>query len=131
MTFCHHPVKLQEGNVLCLVRLLVFLSVYLSTECNPLALNIQGPTAMPPLTCSNLITHISTYNHPSPIKKFKIVYLDFNTEALPTHPRRCSNLFPRTSHSSCIKPDMPINVYARFCLSTAKSKFSLVSPVAD
>ena len=30
-----------------------------------------------------------------------------------------------------IKPDTPINVYARFCLSTAKSKISLVSPVAD
>ena len=30
-----------------------------------------------------------------------------------------------------IKPDMPINVYAWFCLSTAKSKFSPVSPVAD
>ena len=30
-----------------------------------------------------------------------------------------------------IKPDTPINVYARFCLSTEKSKFSLVSPVAD
>ena len=30
-----------------------------------------------------------------------------------------------------IKPDMPINVYTRFCLNTAKSKFSLVSPVAD
>ena len=25
----------------------------------------------------------------------------------------------------------PINVYTRFCLNTAKSKFSLVSPVAD
>ena len=32
---------------------------------------------------------------------------------------------------SNIKPDTPINVYARFCLSTAKSKFSLVSQVAD
>ena len=30
-----------------------------------------------------------------------------------------------------IKPDMPINIYAWFCLSTAKSKFSLISPVAD
>ena len=30
-----------------------------------------------------------------------------------------------------IKPDMPINVYARFCLFAAKSKFSLISPVAD
>ena len=30
-----------------------------------------------------------------------------------------------------IKPDMPINVYTQFCLNTAKSKFSLVSPVAD
>ena len=29
-----------------------------------------------------------------------------------------------------IKPDTPINVYTRFCLNTAKSKFSLVSPVA-
>ena len=29
-----------------------------------------------------------------------------------------------------IKPDTPINVYTRFCLSTAKSKFFLVSPVA-
>ena len=33
--------------------------------------------------------------------------------------------------SLIIKTDMPINVYAWFCLSTAKSKFSLVSPVAD
>ena len=33
--------------------------------------------------------------------------------------------------STDIKPDMPINVYEWFCLSTAKSKFSLVSPVAD
>ena len=31
----------------------------------------------------------------------------------------------------CIKPDMPINVYAQFCLFIAKSKFFLVSPVAD
>ena len=30
-----------------------------------------------------------------------------------------------------IKPDTPINVYTRFCLNTAKSKFSLVSPVTD
>ena len=30
-----------------------------------------------------------------------------------------------------IKPDMPINVYTWFCLNTAKSKFFLVSPVAD
>ena len=30
-----------------------------------------------------------------------------------------------------IKPDTPINVYTRFCLNTAKSKFSLVSTVAD
>ena len=33
--------------------------------------------------------------------------------------------------SAHIKPDTPINVYTRFCLNTAKSKFSLVSPVAD
>ena len=30
-----------------------------------------------------------------------------------------------------IDTDMPINVYAWFYLSTAKSNFSLVSPVAD
>ena len=30
-----------------------------------------------------------------------------------------------------IKPETPINVYTWFCLNTAKSKFSLVSPVAD
>ena len=30
-----------------------------------------------------------------------------------------------------IKPDTPINVYTQFCLNTAKSKFSLISPVAD
>ena len=30
-----------------------------------------------------------------------------------------------------IKPDTPINVYTWLCLNTAKSKFSLVSPVAD
>ena len=30
-----------------------------------------------------------------------------------------------------IKPDMPINIYTWFCLNTAKSKFSLVSPVTD
>ena len=34
-------------------------------------------------------------------------------------------------HIGSIKPDTPINVYTRFCLNTAKSKFSLVSPVAD
>ena len=33
--------------------------------------------------------------------------------------------------TTCIKPDTPINVYTRFCLNTAKSKFSLVSPVTD
>ena len=33
--------------------------------------------------------------------------------------------------NTSIKPDTPINVYTRFCLNTAKSKFSLVSPVAD
>ena len=37
----------------------------------------------------------------------------------------------QTSDFIVIKPDTPINVYAQFCLSTAKSKFSLVSPVAD
>ena len=36
-----------------------------------------------------------------------------------------------TNCNICIKPDTPINVYTRFCLNTAKSKFSLVSPVAD
>ena len=30
-----------------------------------------------------------------------------------------------------IDTDTPINIYAWFCLSTAKSKFSLISPVAD
>ena len=30
-----------------------------------------------------------------------------------------------------IKPDTTINIYAWFCLSTAKSEFSLISPVAD
>ena len=34
-------------------------------------------------------------------------------------------------YDQSIKPDTPINVYTRFCLNTAKSKFSLVSPVAD
>ena len=33
--------------------------------------------------------------------------------------------------ANSIKPDTPINVYTRFCLNTAKSKFSLVSPVTD
>ena len=33
--------------------------------------------------------------------------------------------------SVVIKPDTPINIYTQFCLNTAKSKFSLVSPVAD
>ena len=33
--------------------------------------------------------------------------------------------------AACIKPDTPINIYTRFCLKTAKSKFSLVSPIAD
>ena len=39
----------------------------------------------------------------------------------------------KNSNATClnIKPDTPINVYTRFCLNTAKSKFSLVSPVAD
>ena len=36
-----------------------------------------------------------------------------------------------TSTDTHIKPDTPINVYTWFCLNTAKSKFSLVSPVAD
>ena len=36
-----------------------------------------------------------------------------------------------TSFNITIKPDTPINVYTRFCLNTAKSKFSLVSPVTD
>ena len=35
------------------------------------------------------------------------------------------------SYRVSIKPDTPINVYTRFGLNTAKSKFSLVSPVAD
>ena len=35
------------------------------------------------------------------------------------------------ANSISIKPDTPINVYTLFCLNTAKSKFSLVSPVAD
>ena len=48
------------------------------------------------------------------------------------HPRPTSNLqgsylWPRVY----IKPDRPIHVYTRFCLNTAKSKFSPVSPVAD
>ena len=53
----------------------------------------------------------------------------------------CQNsyvLHQRTQHTcesaiyyKSIKPDTPINVYTRFCLNTAKSKFSLVSPVAD
>ena len=38
---------------------------------------------------------------------------------------------PQASSYYDIKPDTPINVYTRFCLNTAKSKFSLVSPVAD
>ena len=40
---------------------------------------------------------------------------------------------PRENPGSAtdIKPGTPINVYTRFCLNTAKSKFSLVSPVAD
>ena len=37
---------------------------------------------------------------------------------------------PKTPNTH-IKPDMPINVYIRFCLNTAKSEFSLISPVAD
>ena len=41
------------------------------------------------------------------------------------------NMSSHTFFASCIKPDTPINVYTRFCLNTAKSKFSLVSPVAD
>ena len=42
-------------------------------------------------------------------------------------------LSSKLEESECvsIKPDTPINVYTRFCLNTAKSKFSLVSPVAD
>ena len=39
--------------------------------------------------------------------------------------------FVRITVITLIKPDTPINVYTRFCLNTAKSKFSLVSPVAD
>ena len=40
-------------------------------------------------------------------------------------------LHSKNEVSMSIKPDTPINIYARFCLNTAKSKFSLVSPVAD
>ena len=36
----------------------------------------------------------------------------------------------RRNFNIIIKPDTPINVYTGFCLNTAKSKFSLVSPVA-
>ena len=43
----------------------------------------------------------------------------------------CLSVNPSLIHTFCIKPDTPINVYTRFCLNTAKSKFSLVSPVAD
>ena len=39
--------------------------------------------------------------------------------------------FPANQQKAGLKPDTPINVYTRFCLNTAKSKFSLVSPVAD
>ena len=42
-----------------------------------------------------------------------------------------SKMSQGTNAKSNIKPDTPINVYTRFCLNTAKSKFSLVSPVAD
>ena len=42
-----------------------------------------------------------------------------------------SIIITKKKNKSYIKPDTPINVYTRFCLNTAKSKFSLVSPVAD
>ena len=41
------------------------------------------------------------------------------------------DLFQAIMNDIIIKPDTPINVYTQFCLTTAKSKFSLVSPVAD
>ena len=46
---------------------------------------------------------------------------------------RQASVMPRKDgvSSTSIKPDTPINVYTRFCLNTAKSKFSLVSLVAD
>ena len=41
------------------------------------------------------------------------------------------DLVPSSLQLDYIKPDTPINVYARFCQFIAKSKFSLISPVAD
>ena len=40
------------------------------------------------------------------------------------------NLFS-SFNSPHIKPDTPIDIYVWFCLSTATSNFSLMSPVAD
>ena len=48
-----------------------------------------------------------------------------------TRPVTNTRLFTTLKSVAIIKPDMPINIYTRFCLNTAKSKFSLVSPVAD
>ena len=52
------------------------------------------------------------------------------TGPCPRHIQTCS-ICTSLYRDLDIKPDTPINVYTRFCLNTAKSKFSLVSPVAD
>ena len=45
------------------------------------------------------------------------------------HPPVVKKVLPADAEIYCIKPDTPINVYAQFCQFTAKSKFSLISPL--
>ena len=76
------------------------------------------------------------YNQPKPTighleahNFLDLVCLDF-TKIDPSKTGK-ENVLVITDAFTNIKPDTPINVYTRFCLHTAKSKFSLVSPVAD
>ena len=61
------------------------------------------------------------------IIEFKINHLVEYPKVLPFF----SNISPLLAFTCSfhIKPDTPINIYARFSLFTAKSKFSLVSPL--
>ena len=65
-------------------------------------------------------------------RRFILTPLQPNTGNIFFDLRKMSHLSAiKDFFDTIIKPDTPINVYTRFCLNTAKSKFSLVSPVAD